>query len=525
LAADLTALKPRPRLVSFTYAIGGAAALILVMVLGWEVIGRQVGSSRTPGALLGRVTDRNPVGASNVTPLEQPIIAVLPFKNLSAEPESDYFVDGLTDEIIRNLAVLQGLQVRSSTSSFAFKDKPRNLRDVGEQLGANLVVEGSVLRLGNRLRINARLIEVAGDIPLWSDQFDRELKDVFAIQDDISTAIVNKLRLTLDRGQRRYDTNVEAYELYLKGHTLVGRRGIPNLEKAAELFQQVLAKDPAFAPAQAGLANAYALMSAPTSSNLSFETAQAILRPAAIRARDLDPLLADAHAAMGWVYSRERDWRNAEKAFQRAIELNPSLTETYTSYSSSTLIPLGKLDEALRVLRMALRNDPLSLDLQREIGEVQFLAGRYTEAVATLERVHTLEPDFPFVESWLGRALTFAGRPAEALPILEKLDGHNLGRFKAPQARRAPWLAQAYVMTGRRAEAEALGAEHDDSPADRATIYAVLGDKDRAFEVLERLAVVQPHHIGSILRNPEMAVLRGDPRLTALRARFDLPRR
>ena len=134
-------------------------------------------------------------------------------KNLSGEPGSDYFADGLTDEIIRNLAVIQGLQVRSSTSSFAFKDKPRNLRDVGEQLGANLVVEGSVLRAGNRLRVNAQLVQVAGDVPLWAERFDRELEDVFAIQDEISRAIVNKLRLTLGRGQRRYDTNVEAYDL------------------------------------------------------------------------------------------------------------------------------------------------------------------------------------------------------------------------------------------------------------------------------------------------------------------------
>src|SRR5262249_12260478 len=152
-------------------------------------------------------------GATNLSPVGQPVIAVLPLKNLSAEPESDYLVDGLTDEIIRNLAVIQGLQVRSRTSSFAFKDEPRNICDVGQQLGANLVVEGSVLRAGNKLRVNAQLVQVAGDVPLWADRFDRELKDVFAIQDEISRAIVNKLRLTLGRGQRRYDTNVEAYEL------------------------------------------------------------------------------------------------------------------------------------------------------------------------------------------------------------------------------------------------------------------------------------------------------------------------
>jgi TolB-like protein len=524
LAADLTALKPRPTLVSLTYAMGVAAALVLVVGLGWEVLGRQVGSSRTPGALLARVAGRNSVGASNVTPIEQePIIAVLPFKNLGVEPESEYFVDGLTDEIIRNLAVIQGLQVRSQTSSFTFKDKPRNLRDVGDQLGANLVVEGSVLRSGSKVRIDAQLIQVAGDTPLWSDRFDRELKDVFDIQDEISRAIVNKLRLTLGRGQRRYDTNVEAYELYLKGRGLVDRRDIPNLEKAADLFQQVIARDPVFAPAYAELANAYALMSAPTSSSLPFEPAHSILRTAAVKARELDPLLADAHAAMGWAYSREHDWTNAEHAFQRAIELNPSLTQTYTGYSHSTLQPLEKFDEALRILRVALRNDPLSLDVQREIGVVQFFAGRYAEAIDTFRRVRAVEADFPFVQNFLGRALMFAGRLPEAVLMLEKLDGHHLGRAKAVQVRRPPWLAQAYVMTGRRAAAETMVAQAGDSFSDLAIIYAALGDKDRTFDALERMAVVQPHHVGDILINPEMVVLHGDPRLTALRERFGLP--
>ncbi len=525
LAADLAALKPRPTLVRLAYATGMAVALMLVTGLVWEGVGRQVGSPRRPSTLFARVAGWNPVSAPNVSPVEQPVIAALPFKNLSVEPDSDYFVDGLTDQIIRNLAVVKGLEVRSRTSSFAFKDK-RNLRDVGEQLGANLVVEGSVLVSGTKLQINAQLVQVAGEVPLWAERFDRDVKsssDVFAILDEISRAVADKLRLTWVRGQRRYDLDLETYELYLKGRALVGRRGIPNLEKAADLFQQVLAKDPAFAPTHAGLANAYALMSDPISSSLPFETAHAILRPAAVKARELDPLLTDAHAAMGWVYSRERDWANAEKAFQRAIELNPSLTETYTNYSTSVLQPLGKLDEALRILQVALRNDPLSLDVQREIGVVQFLDGRYGEAIDTFQRVRAVDPDFPFVESWLGRALTFARKLAEAVVMLEKLDGHNLGRFKAPRARRAPWLAQAYVMTGRRAEAEALAAEHEDSPSGLAIIYAALGDKDRTFEALEQMAVVQPHHVGRMLINPEMAVLRGDPRLAALRKKFGLP--
>ena len=196
-----------------------------------------------------------------LNPAGQPIIAVLPFENLSAERDNDYLVDGLTDEIIRNLSVIQGLQVRSRTSSFAFKNRPRNLREVGEQLGANLVVEGAVSRSENRLRVNAQLIQVAGDVPLWAEQFDREINDLFAIQSDISRAIVNKLRLSLSVGQRRYDVNIDTYIFYLKARALVGRRGEQNARAAAELFQQVIKSDPAFAPAYAGLADAYGLMS------------------------------------------------------------------------------------------------------------------------------------------------------------------------------------------------------------------------------------------------------------------------
>ena len=224
LGADLAALKGRPRIVRLAYAVGVAAASILVVGVGWEVAGRQVGSSRTPSALLAGFAGLRPVGGVNVSPAERPIIAVLPLQNLSDEPDSDYFVDGLTDEIIRNLAVIEGLEVRSRTSSFAFKDKTRNLRDVGEQLGVNLIVEGSIMRSGSRLRINAQLVQVAGDVPLWAERFDRELEDIFAVQDEISRAIVNKLRLRLGRGQRRYETNLEAYELYLTARAVVARR-------------------------------------------------------------------------------------------------------------------------------------------------------------------------------------------------------------------------------------------------------------------------------------------------------------
>jgi serine/threonine protein kinase/tetratricopeptide (TPR) repeat protein len=491
LAADLAALKPRPMLVPSMYAVAATAVLAAVLWLAWP--------------------------SAPVSPTERPVIAVLPLKNLSAEPDSDYFVDGLTDEIIRNLAVIDGLEVRSRTSSFAFKDKPRNVRDVGEQLGANLVVEGSVLRAGTKLRINAQLIQVAGDVPLWAERFDRELKDVFAIQDEISRAIVDKLRLSLGRGQRRYDTNLEAYELYLKARAVLDRRDVGNAKEAVAVFQQVIAKDPSYAPAYAGIAHAYAYWSQ-NYFGISFDEGLSLMRPAAQKALELDPLLAEAHAAMGHLYSRERNWDKAVAEFRRALELNPSLTHTHTNYSISTLIPLGRFDEAARLLQAARRADPLSLDLLRETALLQIIVGRYSEAIENLERVRAVDPEFPFASLHLVRALTFGGRPADALVVLEPGFRDNPGAKY--------WLAHAYVRTGRRAEVEKWPDAHDDRyPYRQLMIHTALGDKDRAFDALERAAVTEPHRVGLVLAFPETAVLRGDPRFAAVRRKLGVPDR
>ena len=242
---------------------------------------------------------------------------MLPFVNASSDPGNDDFIDGLTSEVIRNLAVIDGLQVRSQTSSFFFKDRPRDMREVAKQLQVALVVEAYVQRIGNQLRINAQLVRVPDDVPVWSNRFDRTLDDVFAIQDEISLAIVNELRLTLGRGQRRYQTNLAAYDLYLRGRALVARRGPESAEQAARLFEQVIAIDREFAPAHAGLADAYATMSWAIDAP---ETALAGMRPAAVKALQLDPELAEAHAAMGITYAREFDWENATSSFERAID-------------------------------------------------------------------------------------------------------------------------------------------------------------------------------------------------------------
>jgi TolB-like protein/Flp pilus assembly protein TadD len=520
LGAALAALQGVPAVLRTTYAIAAAVTITAVASVVWEFSQRELIQPRSPAA----------AAVAAVAPVADPqVIAVLPFKNLSSEPDSDYFVDGLTEEIIRNLAVIDGLQVRSPTSSFVFKNTSLALASIGEQLRVNLIVTGSVQREGKRLRINAQLVPVASDVPLWSDRYDRTLEEVFAIQDEISRAIVNELRLTLGRGQRRYQPPVDVYDLYLRARALIGRGGTENALQAARLFEQVIAKDSLFAPAYAGMAEAYASMSWETLGLLSSEEALMRMRPAAMKAIELDPLLAEAHAAMGITYSRELDWENAQKSFDRAIELNPSLTQIHTSYCGRVLLPVGKSEKALQLLEAAVTADPLSLEVRRGLAQAQITAGRYDEAIANSRHVFAVDPELPYAALFLERALTFSGRPEEAVALWESRPKPHRGWDNGP------WLAHAYVRAGRHAEVErivrepprrwpGMRAEHqNEHPYRQALIYAALSDKDRTFEALNRAAAVLPHRTALLLVYPEMALLRGDPRLDALRKKLNLP--
>src|SRR5262249_18815356 len=393
-----------------------------------------------------------------------PSIAVLPFKNLSSEPASDYFSDGLTDEIIRNLSIIDGLQVRSRTSSFAFKDKPRNIHEVGVELGVNLVLEGSVLRSGDKLRINAQLVRVSDDVPLWSQRFDREVKDVFAIQDEISRGIVNNLRLKLGRGQRRYETSVEAYDLYLRARTLYE---IPDVfQQRLGLFDKAIAKDPSFAPAFAGLAETYARHSVVfPAEHPADELAK--MRAAAEKAIQLDPLLAEAHDALGVVFARDGQWEKAEKSFRRAIELDPNRSSTYLNYEYWLLLTLGRIEEALQQVRVAEKLDPLSPEVQTLLAVVLTLTGRNSAAA---DYCLKLPADHPLKWMILAHARLGQGRTGEAIQVLINDQSHLA---ENPQQRGV--LGYAYALSGRREEAEKM-ASASQYANEQALIFAGLGD-------------------------------------------------
>src|SRR5262245_6821665 len=429
-------------------------------------------------------------------------IAVLPLENSSHDPANDYFADGLTDELIRNLSIIDGLTVRSRTSSFSLKGKAANISDAGQQLHADYILEGSVLRAGRQLRIDVQFVRARDDSPLWSRRFDRELADVFAIQDEISLEIVNNLRLTLGHGRRRYETSVEAYDLYLHARAMPNQRGRPSALEAADIYHQVIAKDPLFAPAYAGLAGAYAASSAQGFRDEGYEHAEELteMRMAAEKAIRLDPLLAEAYDGLGMVYARDGQWAQSEKSFRRAIELEPNNSGTYTDYSSWLLQPLGRIEEAVQQMRVAVNADPLSPFIQQRLGYMLISAGRYKEAASYCA-------DSP---ECLGRALLGQGRVNDAIQILST--------FKNPR-----FLGYAYGRAGRRKDAEKLAADVAPNAASQALIYAGLGDKDRTLEALDRVAELGAVRIGRALNTPEFALLRGDRRVKTLRQKVALP--
>lgn len=461
------------------------------------------------------------IGWTRFGPPTAPIpIAVLPLVNVSQDPAEDYFADGLTGELISNLSIIEGLTVRSQTSSFIFKGKPRKVRDAGEQLHADYVLEGSVLKNGRHLRILTQLVRARDDYPVWSGRYERDAADVFAIQDEISRGIVNGLRLKLGHGRRRYETSTEAYDLYLRARALETEQGLRGVNQSVGPFEEVIAKDPVFAPAYAGLAAAYAARTSqevirygPPLDRLS-EISK--MRVAVARALDLDPLLAEAHDAQGMIQARDAQWELAEKSFRRALELDSNDSRARKHLADEVLMPLGRIAEATEQLRLAEKADPLAPDVQSAIIGALIVAGRFEEAAVRCEK---LPATFPRRSASLARAMIGQGRINDAIHLLEPIFARGL-QYSASEVT-AGVLGYAYARAGRREEAQKVAAELP-NPI-QALVFGGMGEKDRTFEALERSVTIGGARIGQLLVRPELAFLRGDPRLNVLRKKVGLP--
>jgi TolB-like protein/DNA-binding winged helix-turn-helix (wHTH) protein len=445
-------------------------------------------------------------------------IAVLPLTNLARDGSGEYFSDGLTDELIRDLSTIEGLEVKSRTSSFVFKGRPRDVREVGRQLHVNLVLEGSVLRSENHLRVDVALVRVDEDSAIWSRRYDTELSDVFSVQDEIARSIVNELRLKQVGGRRRYNINLEAYDLYLRAQMVSKSDNLQNgLDDALVLYRQVIAKDNSFAPAYAGLALAYERLRLPR--NLLPDAVQQ-MRDAADRAIELDPLLAEAHAAKGVAYASDLSWADAEHEFQRALQLDPDASRIHEAFSMAVLLREGRLTEAIRHLRAAAVLDPRSARTAYDLAFVLLEAGHYDEALELCRTVITANPPFPSFARDPGpilqlhsRILWFRGNRTEAVATLERLGPASHG-----------FLGFAYARLGRRGEAEALAAEPDPAAVrHQALTYAGLRDGDAVFDALHKLAAVNDKAADLFPLYPELAFLRDDQRMVDFRRERRLP--
>jgi len=451
-------------------------------------------------------------------------IAVLPLANMSADPENEYFADGMTEEIINALAKVPGMQVASRTSSFAFKGKEVDVRQIGEKLGVSSVLEGSVRKVGNRIRITAQLINIENGYHLWSETYDRQLEDVFAVQDDISHAIVDalKLRLADDAAQVVAPTkNLEAYTLYLKGRFFFVKLSEPALRKALDLFQQSLLQDPGFGRAYAGIADVWCNLA---DDWVAPDDAYPRAKAAAERALQRDPELAEAITSIGKVLCwHEWDFAGAEAQLARAVQLSPNYAEAH--YVHGTALPLvGRLNDAIDTLAMALKLDPLSVHYSEWLSRFLLYAHDYDGAIAQGHR--TLEMDEVCIRAphYIGSAYLALGDAATALTWYRRAQALE----KSVRSYDA-MIVRALAALGQRDEAEAMLARLEDESRKQymrseilAMGYAAVGDLDRAFRSLERAWQARSAGLIYLHLDPGYGPLRGDSRYTDLVQRIGL---
>lgn len=452
-----------------------------------------------------------------------PTIAVLPFANLSADQENDYFSDGITDELIVTLGRVRGLRVVSRTSAFAFRNGGIDVREVAQRLGAVAVVEGSVRRSGRSLRITAQLVDAGTGYDLWSESYSRELEDVFTIQEEIARAIAARLVGALGDSvalAERTTRDPVTYDLYLRGRHAWHERTSDGLRRAIEYFEQAVAREPDYARAHVALGDAYSVSA--FYDYLPPREAYPKAEAAARRAMQLDPTLAEPHATMGYIHTYYHlDAPRAEAAFERALAAAPGYSTAHQWYAN-LLTVTGRFDDAERQFRAAQEADPLSVIAQAALGWSFYFAGRNGDALEQCRRTLALKPDFELAHLWGGWALQELGRPAEAREWVERAVGlsdggalarlglgYLLGRSESGTDRDS---ARAIVrdMESHRARGEYVPAY------EVAKVHLALGDRPAALRWLERAVDDRSHSLAFLRVDPQLEPLRGDPRFEAV---------
>jgi len=452
-------------------------------------------------------------------------IAVLPFVNASSDPNTEYLSEGLTESLINNLSQSRSLKVMSRNAVFKYKGRDADPNAAARELKVHGVVTGKIIQLGDNLSINVELIDSRDNTQIWGEQYNRRIGDLFTLQEQIAKDVSEKLQLKLSgedqkRVTKRYTDNSDAYQLYLRGRFYWNKRTEDGMKKGAEYFNQAIAKDPNYALAYAGLADCYALLyeySAAPSSDLYPKA-----KTAALRALELDDSLAEAHTSLGAAYEYEWNWNEAEKQYAKAIELNPNY-ETAHHWYSAYLIARKRFDEAIAESRRALDLNPLSLIINTALGRALHCARRYDEAIEQLRK--TLDMDSNFAEAHFHLALAYEGKKSYDDAIREYEKYIELSGDKSMKA----WVGRVYAESGRKQQAlkvlaEVLELSRRAQPPlfAVATLYAALGDKDRAFEWLERVHAERNYYVVFLNADPALDNLRADPRFGDLLRRIGL---
>jgi TolB-like protein/Flp pilus assembly protein TadD len=448
-------------------------------------------------------------------------IAVLPLINESGDPKDEYFSDGLSEELIAALAQISGLKVIGRSSSFRFKERKEEPKTIGEKLGVSTLLDGTVRKQGDRVRIVAELVNAADGIQLWTRTFDRELKDIFAVQEEIARAVAESLKVTLlgsqDRpAQRGAPSNVEAHNAYLQGHFHFQRRNLEDYRKAVSYFDQAIRLDPDYALAYAERSEAWSFIGDLTGQRA---TAWPKAKSDAEKAVATAPALAEAHAALGWVRFFI-DWKFAEglSELKRAKELSPA-NPTANDLLARVIVYLGRVDEAERQARHAVELDPLSVIAQGNLARVLLFAGKLDEADAAARKAAELQPTSASSHRWQVVAAMLRGDRETALREAQLEPDEGYRRFE---------LALAQQVQGDRQAADAALADliangRDQLAYQIAEVYAVRGEKDKAFEWLQ--IAFDDHDTGTLalLVDPLLRGLRDDPRYKNLLAKLGLP--
>jgi TolB-like protein/Tfp pilus assembly protein PilF len=476
-------------------------------------------------AILGMVVDRTVPSDRRLateTPIVRPdpgmvsvlpSIAVLPFADMSQQQDQEYFADGISEELLNLLAQIEGLKVIGRTSSFQFKGRNEDLRMIGEQLGVGNILEGSVRKAGDRLRVTAQLIRASDGSHLWSESFDRTVQDIFAVQDEIAGAVVAALRVKLlrtDHAVRAVRHNTEAYYLDLQGRFYSDLRTRESLDTAVQLLREATERDPDFALAWVELSAAY-LYQAGTTAQIQIDEGMRLARESARRAISIDPELAQGQVMLARIQQGyDWDWQAAEERFRRAFELAPTDADVLAGMASQAMT-LGRLDEAVELFRHAIDRDPLRSGNYFNLGTVLTGQGRYVDAEAAMRKAMELSPaDISVYPTFLALILVLQGRGAEAEPYVSMEPEESWRRY----------AAAVVAASGGRGEAadDVLSGllELSDTMAYQiAEVHAFRGEPDLAMEWLERAYLQRDGGLSEILTSPFLKVLAGDPLIFA----------